>query len=91
MSKKIYIAIPNPKSTHMKFIFKEDGEPLSVRKIPHQNVIEAKTVGKILLYERTAAGPKKINDVTDPRERIIVEVIEQYYMGQKQSKVKTKD
>ena len=74
----------------MKFIFKEDGEPLWVRKIPKENIIEAKTAGKKLLYERTEDGPKKINDETHPREQSIIEVVEQFFMVAKPTRQKLK-
>lgn len=74
----------------MKFIFKEDGEPLWVRKIPGENVIEAKTGGKKLLYERTEDGLKKLNDETDPRETTIISIVKQYFTGDKQNRHRIK-
>lgn len=74
----------------MEFKFSEDGEPLFLRKVPLRNIIEAKIGGKVLLYERTAEGPKKANDLTDSKEPIILGLIEQYFMGQKQNRHKAK-
>jgi hypothetical protein len=74
----------------MKFTFEEDREPLWIRKIPKQNIIEAKTGGKKILYERTKEGLKKINDETHPREDLIIEVVQLHFMGYKQNRHRIK-
>jgi hypothetical protein len=63
------------------FTFPEDNEVLLLRKLPHQNIIQARIAGKSILYERIGHEVKRITEEVDSHESTIVDLIKQYFVS----------